>query len=85
MFTAISPANQWGWSEVFANKTNHLLELLLWQNSAGPKNKAKHKANKPKPFIPDFMKPEIEPSGINKEVVAHTTAEIDAILASVRS
>lgn len=85
MFVAISPANQWGWAEIFANKTNYLLELLLWQNSAGPKNKAKHKAAKPKPFIPDFMKPPVPPSEINKGVEAHSTAEIDKMLAGHRS
>lgn len=81
----MSPANQWGWAEIFANKTNHLLELLLWQNSASHKNKARHKANKPKPFVPDFMKPPPTLSEINKEVVAHSTAEIDKMLAGFRS
>ena len=84
VYTQISPSNQWGWAEIFANKTNHLLELLLWQNAAGPKNKARHKAAKPKPFIPEFMKQPAKPSEINNGVELHTAAEIDAILAQAR-
>lgn len=83
MFSKIQPANQWGWSEVFANKTNYLLELLLWQNS-GTKNKAQHKRNKPKPFVPDFMKQPAEPSKINKGVEVQTVDDIKSWLAVPR-
>lgn len=80
----MSPANQWGWAEIFANKTNYLIELLLWQNSASSKNKARHKANKPKPFVPDFMKPPPEESAVNKGVELRPVDEIRLILAQPR-
>lgn len=30
--------------------------MLLWQNSYDPKKKSQSLRNKPKPFVPDFMK-----------------------------
>ena len=82
VFTKLEPSNQWGWDEVFANKTNYLLELLLWQNGSPSKKGelAKHKRNKPKPFIPPFMKGLVEPSEISKGIEVHTTDDIRAIL-----
>lgn len=82
-FSKIQPANQWGWSEVLANKTNYLLELLLWQNSA-TKNKAQHKRNKPKPFMPDFLKAIQPPGEINKDAEAMTTDDVKSWLSAPR-
>lgn len=84
VFTSINPSAQWGWSEVFANKTNHLLELLLWQNAYDPKKKSQHKANRPKPFIPEFMKPEQPPSEISKEAETMTVDDVKSWLATPR-
>ena len=69
---------------MFANKTNYLLETLLWQNSYDPKKKSEHKSKQPKPFVPEFMKLPTEPSAINKYSEAHTAAEIRDILAKPR-
>ncbi len=59
VYVAIDPSAQWGWDEIFANKTNYLLELLVWQNGTPSKKgeQARHKSRQPKPFMPDFMKP----------------------------
>lgn len=85
-FCALEPANQWGFSEVFANKTNYLLELLLWQNSTPNKKgkMAEHKRKKPKPFVPDFMKGKQEPSAINKGIEVQTVDDIKSWLAVPR-
>lgn len=87
VFCAIQPANQWGWDEVFANKQNHLLELLLWQNGTPSKKaeRAKHKANKPKPWMPDFMQVEQPPSAIMESVETMTVDDIKSWLAVPRS
>lgn len=84
VFTKLQPANEWGWQEMLANKTTYLLELLLWQNAYDPKNKARHKANKPKPFVPPFLKPPKETSPINNESQTHTVDDIKSILAQPR-
>lgn len=84
VFTAIAPVNQWGWDQVFANKTNFLLETIIWQNSYDPKKKAEHKSRKPKPFVPDFMKQAAAPSAINKGSEIHNTDDIRNILAKPR-
>lgn len=63
-YSAIDPAMQWGWSEILANKTNYLLETIIWQN-ATPQTKGKvaaHKAKQPKPFVPDFLKKAVQKS-----------------------
>lgn len=80
----MSPANQWGWNEIFANKTNYLLEMLLWQNSYSKKNRSRHAAMKPKPFVPDFMKPPAKPSAMNDGLELKETWEIDLILKQPR-
>jgi len=82
VFTALNPSAQWGWSEIFANKTNYLLELLLWQNATpGTKGKlAAHKRKQPKPFIPDFMKPKNQPSEISKEADTMTVDDVKSWL-----
>lgn len=80
VFSALQPANQWGWDEVFANKTNYLLEMILWQNSYNPKKKREHKASQPKPFVPDFLKQLSKPGVINDGTEKHTTEDIHNIL-----
>lgn len=69
---------------MFANRTNYLLEMLLWQNAYDPKKKARHQANKPKPFIPPFLKPPKDETGINKGVQTHTVDDIKSLLALPR-
>lgn len=85
-FTAVNPAAQWGWSEVMANKTNYLLEVLIWQNSTPHKKAAidRHKRNKPKPFVPEFMKPPKQPSEITKEAETMTVDDIKSWLSVPR-
>lgn len=79
----MSPANQWGWAEVLANKTNYLLEILIWQNANMGKKKSKQ-TKKPEPFIPDFMdKP--KKGGISEGVEAHSVDQIKAMLDGRRS
>jgi hypothetical protein len=68
VFSAINPGAQWGWSEIFANDSNYLLKLIVWQN-ATPQNKAalaRHKNDKPKPFIPEFIQPKQQSADISK-------------------
>lgn len=84
VFTKLQPANNWGWAEMLANKTTYLLELLLWQNSYDPKKKAKHKAAKPKPFIPDFLQPKQPPSAINKDAAKSNVEDVKNILSMPR-
>lgn len=84
VYSKLQPTNQWGWDEIFANKTNYLLEMIIWQNSYDPKKKHEHKANRPKPFVPEFMKLPVQPSAINNGSEAHTADEIRNILAKPR-
>lgn len=85
MFAAINPAAQWSWMEMFANKTNYLLELKLWQDTPVKKGeKAAHNRRKPKPYVPEFMKGEQPVSEINKETEKHTVDDIKSILALPR-
>lgn len=65
---------------MLANKTNYLLEMLLWQNSYNPKKKSSHRAQKPKPFMPEFMQPPKKPSAISKEAVNRSVDDIRDIL-----
>jgi hypothetical protein len=60
----------------------YYLETLVWQKAYDPKNKAKHLASRPKLYKPPFI-PEETPE-LAKGLEAHTTAEIDAILAKPR-
>lgn len=78
MFCALSPANQWGWNEIFANKATYLLELLVWSKSKDATKRVPR--NKPKPFVPDFLKRPVEPSLINKDSELHTVDEVRSIL-----
>lgn len=85
MFTAINPAAQWGWLEMFASKTNYLLELKLWQDTPIKKGeKAAHNRRKPKPFVPDFLKSKEPESKINKGSVKRTVDDIKSILSLPR-
>lgn len=82
--TAHNPAAQWTWREVLANRTNYLLELLIWQNGYNPKKKAEHLAAKPKPFVPEFMAAAEREARRDKEIEPHTVEDIKAILARPR-
>jgi hypothetical protein len=85
VFAAINPAAQWGWAEMFANKTNYLLELVLWQNTPVKKGeKAAHNRRKPKPFVPDFLKTKQPESPINKGSVKRTVDDVKSILSLPR-
>lgn len=84
-FTAINPAAQWGWSESFLNKIIYLLELKLWQDTPVQKGKkAAHDAIKPKPFVPDFLKPDKPESDITRESETRTLDDVKSILALPR-
>lgn len=81
VYAAINPAVQWGWLENFANKTNYLLELKLWQDTPVKKGeKAMHNRRKPTVFVPDFMKVEQPPSEINKDAEKRSVSDIKSIL-----
>ncbi len=71
---------------MFANKTNYLLELLLWQNSYDPKKKSQHNANKPRPFLPEFMKNHEKPetSKLNKDSQAMSIDDVKSWLSNPR-
>lgn len=79
LFVAINPAVQWGWREVLANRANHLLDTLIWQNSnEGVK---KHKQTpQPSIFTPEFMKGILD----SPETEKHTVDDIRNILAKRR-
>lgn len=78
-FIAIAPIAQWGWSEIFANKMVHLLEVLAWQKTKDAQKKVPQ--NKPKPFIPDFMRSHM---ATNEEVEARPIDDMREILAKPR-
>jgi len=85
VYTAINPAAAWGWLENFANKSNYLLELKLWQDTPIKKGeKAMHNRRKPKPFIPEFMKVKQPPNQINKDSETRTVDDIKSILSLPR-
>lgn len=46
--------------------------MLLWQNAYDPKKKSQSMRNKPKPFVPDFMKE--KPKNTDKGAAAGTQA-----------
>lgn len=85
-YAAVNPAAQWGWAEVLANKTNYLLEVLIWQNGTPQKKGAleRHKRNKPKPFIPEFMKSPTPAAEINKEAETMTVDDVKSWLSVPR-
>lgn len=64
------------------NKANYMLEVLAWQNATPHKKSqlAAHKAKRPKPFVPDFMKGDQSQEGINAESEKHTVEDVQAIL-----
>lgn len=66
---------------MFNNKTNYLLELLLWQNTPVKKGQRDaHNRRKPKPFVPDFLKGQEPEAEINKGSVKRTVSDIKSIL-----
>lgn len=75
----------WGWLETFANRTNYLLELKLWQDTPIKKGQREmHNRRKPKPYLPDFMKSAVPPSKINEETEKRTVDDVKSILALPR-
>lgn len=73
------PATQWGWAEILANKTNYLLETLVWMKTKDATKKPPQ--NRPQLFMPEFME---QPQVDNKDTEAHTTDEIRELLAKPR-
>lgn len=53
--------------------------MLLWQNAYDPKKKTQHMLNKPKLFVPDFMKTKRE-GEVNKDSEAMSVDDIKSIL-----
>lgn len=80
VYSALYPANKWGWSEVLLNKANYMLEVLAWQNANEGVKKSKQ-TDKPKLYIPEFMR---DKSNL-KEVEIHDTSEIRNILSQPRA
>jgi hypothetical protein len=79
LLMAMDPANQWGWPEQLANTTNYLLEVLAWQKANEGVARSKQ-TDKPKLFVPPFMKNKQKP----KDLEYHNTDDIKAILARNR-
>ena len=77
-FCAIQPANQWGWSEMLANKANYILEVLAWQNTKD--GHKKRPTNKPKMFVPDFIKKLERSRNKDPNVETHDIDDIKNIL-----
>lgn len=69
------------------NKMVFLLETIVWQNATPSKKgeQAQHKSQKPKQFIPDFMKKVLDSDGIKKDTVAADIDTIKDILSRKRS
>lgn len=86
VFKLFDPSTEWGYNEIFQNKIVHLLETIIWQNStpSKPAEKAKHKAEQPKLFVPEFMKKGNEEAEGGKETMLLDTDEIDRILSLPR-
>lgn len=86
VWVAVEPSLRWSWNEVLLNKASYLLELVVWQNGTPSKKaeKAKHEANKPKFFLPEFMKSANEKIGLAKDTVAADTDTIKELLSRPR-
>lgn len=82
VYCKLHPANQWGWQEIFANKTNYLLEVLAWQKTKDAQKRVPTQA--PKLFVPDFMKNMEATREINRDSVVQDVDNIKAILARPR-
>lgn len=82
VFAKLAPSTQWGWQELMANKTNYLLETLVWMKTKDATKR--NPRNKPKPFVPEFMPTVTEPSEMNADIVATTSEDIRDILAKPR-
>lgn len=79
VFAKVAPAAQWGWDQILANKTNYLLEMLVWMKTKDAQKKQPQ--NRPQPFVPEFLQGET----LDADTEAHTTEEITEILAQPRS
>jgi len=73
------PANEWSWQEVLINKSNHLLEVLAWQNTED--GQSKKPKNTPEMFVPPFIEQEMRP----KEYEGLDIDEVKEILARKRT
>lgn len=78
VFCKLQPANNWGWSEILANKANYLLEVLTWQNTKDAQKK--NPRQQPKMFIPEFMQNVEATRAINQGAEKHTVDDIKDIL-----
>lgn len=69
------------------NKMVFLLETIVWQNATPSKKgeQAQHKTQKPKQYIPDFMKKTVGNDGIAKDTMAADVDTIKDILNRPRS
>lgn len=76
---AMNPQNEWGWMEVLTNKTNHLLDVLIWSKTKDALRD--NPINYPTPFIPPFME---EKSKKESEQVAMPIEDLEAYLTRPR-
>ena len=76
MLKAMEPSNEWGWGEILANKTNHLLEVLIWSKTKDAMRE--NPLNYPKPFVPPFMENK------RKDQVAMPIEDLEAYLTKPR-
>lgn len=67
---------------MLANRSNYLLEMLVWLQTKDATKKGAKK-NKPKPYVPDFMKPD-KKEGVAKDAEGHTVDDIKSILSLPR-
>lgn len=86
VFKKLEPATEWGYDEIFLNKIVYLLDTIVWQNGTPTKagEKAKHKQQQPKLFIPTFMKNKETKDGIAKDTVSLDVDEVKDILSRPR-
>lgn len=75
----IVPQNEWGWNEILQNKTNHLLEVLVWTKTKDAQKK--NPQNYPKPYIPKFLQTEEKRP---TEQVAMSVEDLQAYLTKPR-
>lgn len=84
MFKRVQPATEWGYQDIFMNKMVWLLETLVWQKAYDPKKKSQHLANKPKLYVPEFMRKAMDAEGIQKDTVSLDVDEVKELLARPR-
>lgn len=85
VFVKLQPASRWDWQEHFLNRVDFWLETLVWQNStpSKPGEKARHAAQRPTLFRPEWM-PKSDDNDIKKDTVAAPVDEIKHILSLPR-